>query len=283
MPNFVNCTIRCVPGTYSDTRGRNRSGKMNPKILIEGETVRSLYLEMYFEVTRLAVGTGFVVQSRIGPVLVTNRHNVTGLDNQTHKPLHSQGGIPDRLIIHHNQLGKVGSFVLRTEMLHDQDGTPLWIEHPSLGATADFVALPLKSLEMKAFTDNVQLYPWSLDTPDPQIQYRVTDTVSVVGFPFGLRSSNLAIWATGFIATEPMVDHDGLPLVLIDCRARKGQSGSPVVAFRTGMVPLTNGDSVLFSNPVSNLVGIYSGRVNPESDLGYVWKRNAIKDLVDSL
>jgi hypothetical protein len=50
--------------------------------------------------------------------------------------------------------------------------------------------------------------------------------MSLAGFPFGLAGAgSLAIWATGFIATEPEIDYNNQPTFLIDCLARPGQSG----------------------------------------------------------
>jgi hypothetical protein len=109
--------------------------------------------------------------------------------------------------------------------------------------------------------------------------------VSVVGFPFGKTGGgSLGIWATGFMASEPSVDYDGLPVFLIDCRSRQGQSGSPVIAYRSGgMVAMADGGSAAFSGAVCRFLGIYSGRINAESDLGIVWKASAIKELVDDI
>ena len=111
------------------------------------------------------------------------------------------------------------------------------------------------------------------------------ETVSVIGFPFGITAGgNLPVWATGFIASEPVVDYDDLPIQLIDCRSRQGQSGSPVLAYRSGgMIAMADGSSAAFDGPVSKLIGIYSGRINAESDIGIVWKTSAILELVNSI
>jgi hypothetical protein len=109
--------------------------------------------------------------------------------------------------------------------------------------------------------------------------------VSVIGFPFGLAGGGaLAIWATGFMATEHVIDYNNLPTFLIDCRARQGQSGSAVVAHRNGgIVGMEDGSSAAFAGPVTRFLGIYSGRINEQSDLGIVWKASAIKELVDTI
>lgn len=104
-------------------------------------------------------------------------------------------------------------------------------------------------------------------------------------FPFGLDGGGLlAIWATGFMATDPEVDYNNQPTFLIDCRARPGQSGSAVIAHRNGgMVALEGGGTAAFSGPVTRFLGIYSGRINEQSDLGIVWKASSIKELLDSI
>lgn len=43
---------------------------------------------------------------------------------------------------------------------------------------------------------------------------------------------------------------------------------------------MSNGDSSVFSGPTTRFLGIYSGRINAESDLGIVWKASAIAELI---
>ncbi len=242
-------------------------------------SVQSLFLQMMLNRNNLASGTGFIANAPRGPVLITNRHNVTGRNNTTGETLSSNGHTPDEIVIMHNKAGNLGQWVERNEPLYDDDDNPLWIEHPTLGATVDFVALPLTQL------DDVDLHPYSLGVGDPQILVAPSDTVSVVGFPFGLSGGGaLAIWATGFMATEPEINQNNLPTFLIDCRARPGQSGSAVIAHRSGgMIAMEDGGSTAFGGPVTKFLGIYSGRINAQSDLGIVWKAAAIKELSDSI
>jgi len=86
------------------------------------------------------------------------------------------------------------------------------------------------------------------------------------------------------MASEPDINFGNLPVFLIDCRSRQGQSGSAVIAYRRGgMVAMANGGSAAFGGPVYKFLGIYSGRINQESDLGIVWKASAIKELIDNV
>lgn len=241
-------------------------------------SVKSLLLQMQFQGHLLATGTGFVAQSAMGPVLITNLHNVTGRHPQTGQPLSPTGGVPDAITILHNRANRLGEWIPRTEPLLNRD-VPRWIEHPILGRQVDFVALPLTQL------NDVQLYPYELADTGPRIFFGPADTISVVGFPFGLQAGgSLAVWATGFVASEPAIDFSNQPVFLIDCRSRPGQSGSAVIAYRSGgMVTLEDGNAAVFSGPVTRFLGIYSGRINEQSDIGIVWKAQAIQQLVSSI
>lgn len=240
-------------------------------------SIRSLLLQMQFDGQPLATGTGFVAISRFGPVLVTNRHNVTGRHQETNQPLSPTGGVPNEILIVHNRANRLGEWIPRIEPLFDGD-RQRWVEHPVLGQRADFVALPLTQ------NDDVQFYAYNLAENEPKIAFGPADTVSVIGFPFGIQAGgSLAVWATGFVASEPDIDFQDLPIFLIDCRSRPGQSGSAVIAYRGGgMVALEDGAAV-FSGPVARFLGIYSGRINEQSDIGIVWKVKAIKELLDIL
>lgn len=244
---------------------------------LSAPSVQSLLLELRFGSQTLSTGTGFVCHAKSGPVIVTNWHNLSGRNPQTKQPLSSTGGIPDNVRITHNQANRLGAWIPKVEPLL-LNNSPRWVEHPTLGDKADVVALPLTDLV------DVQLYPYDM-LGGPDIATLPADPVSVVGFPFGLHAGgSLAIWATGFMASEPDVDYQGLPLFLIDCRARPGQSGSAVIAHRNGgAVAMKDGSTAMFNGPVTRLLGIYSGRINDQSDLGLVWKAAAIQELLDSI
>lgn len=242
-------------------------------------SIQSLLIQMHFSGQALSTGTGFVVNSRVGPVLVTNRHNVTGRHQESDQPLSNTGGVPNEIVITHNDKAKLGTWVEKLEPLYDPDGQPRWKEHPSLGGKADFVALPLTQLK------DVELYPYDPQQNGPDILIGPADTVSVIGFPFGLTAGGyFGVWATGFLASEMAINYNNMPIFLIDCRSRPGQSGSPVIAYRSGgLVAMSNGESVALSEPVQRFLGIYSGRINAESDLGMVWKAGAIAELIASI
>ncbi|MGR6430275.1 hypothetical protein ACU5AY_05075 [Rhizobium sp. PAMB 3174] len=247
-------------------------------------TVKSLFIEMYFQDLRLASGTGTLVafDRESHCALVTNRHNVTGRDQVTGKCLSKNAAIPDSVVIHFHGSGeRSGEWLPIRLPLYRQDGTPYWIEHPRLGAVADIVALNL------SWGGDVLKYPYYLNTAldRKSIQVGPAEAVSVIGFPFGLSSiQRFPIWATGFLAQELELISPDDPTFLIDCRTRQGQSGSAVIAYRVGNHRILGADgriaSVLSPHPVWEFLGIYSGRLNPESDLGKVWHVSAVEELV---
>jgi hypothetical protein len=245
---------------------------------ISVHSAQSLLIEMRFNGQVLSTGTAFVCPSPVGPVLLTNRHNVTGRDQNTGKPLSATMGTPNKVVVMHNRNGIPGQWVPRLEPLYSGDA-PRWDEHPTLGPKADFVALRLTQLV------DVELLPYDPSKPGVNLALTPADPVSVIGFPFGLTAGGVfGVWATGFLASEPAVDFDNLPVQLIDCRTRPGQSGSPVIAHRNGgMVALEGGSSAAYNGPVAGFLGIYSGRINKESDIGIVWKASAIQQLLTSL
>jgi len=241
-------------------------------------SIRSLLLQVQVGGQVLGTGTGFVCNSARGPVLVTNRHNVTGRRQDNGAPLSPTGGVPDEITIIHNRSGRLGEWVPRTEQLYSS-GTPLWVEHPTQGVRADIVALPLSDLS------DVELYRYDLTNLGPAIRRGPAETVSVIGFPFGIQAGgSLAVWATGFVASEPDIDFGGLPTFLIDCRSRPGQSGSPVIAYGAGgAFAMEDGSTAIMAGEVIRFLGVYSGRINEQSDLGIVWKASAVQELVSAI
>ena len=91
----------------------------------------------------------------------------------------------------------------------------------------------------------------------------------------------MAIWVTGFVASETGLDS---PIFLVDSRTRPGQSGSAVIAQRNGgAFSGKDGNTTIITGIITQFLGIYSGRINKDSDIGTVWKASAIKELIESI
>lgn len=204
----------------------------------------------------------FCRRSRQSTFLVTNYHVSAGRDPSTGQPLHSSGAVPDTLRVRYTV--SVSSDELEWQdrdepVLDVGNAQALWLEHPSLGRSVDVVAGSSRTLRA-----------------------RPSDGLSIVGFPFGVTAGrNLGVWTRGFIASEPDIDWNDRPCFLIDARTRQGQSGSPVLNHSpAGAINIPGGVMTISAKPVTNLLGIYSGRINDQSDLGIVWKVSALRDLL---
>ena len=239
-------------------------------------SARSLFIATLVEDNALSSATGFVVSREGKHFLITNRHVVTGTNLITGKPLSTTGGLPNELRILHNKEGALGAWIAKTEAL-TAGSSPLWHEHPSKNESIDVVALELTDL---GGTDIHAYDPWS-QTPD--IALGPADELSIIGFPFGVSSSGFPIWIKGAVATEPEVNHDGLPCFLIDSRTRPGQSGSPVIFYSAGGGTYRTKDGIthIGGGEIEQFCGVYSGRINRESDIGYVWKPQIVTDIID--
>ena len=250
---------------------------------IEIPSLKSLFIEMTFDNTVLSSATATLVaqDKESHCTVITARHNVTGRHQDTGECLHTQAAVPNGVTIYfHSGEGSGRTWVPIALPLYRDDGTPYWIEHPQLGPSADIVALNL------SWADDVTRYPYYFETDLDRLDLAIgpAETVSVIGFPFGiLHSRRFPVWATGFMAQEMTFVSDENPKFLIDCRTRPGQSGSPVIAFRpSGYRRHQDGKVVTIasSNTVWEFLGVYSGRVHAESDLGVVWHATAVQDLL---
>jgi hypothetical protein len=255
-------------------------------ILLDQPSFQSLFLGIRNEEAELGSATGFIVLRPDGsPLLITNWHVVTGRHLEMRKPLAVSGEVPSELRIRHNVHDALGTWVAKTEPLYNDLGEPFWLEHPDYGADVDVVGLPLTDIE------GVDCHPYSCIGPSGHdvatfpapIKWGPSDFVNVIGFPFGWTGGgSLGIWVQGAIATEPDVNYKNLPRFLIDSRTRPGQSGSPVAIYkRNGWVTLADGRPYLVHNPLTLLIGVYSGRLSQESDLGTVWKSSVVAAIAE--
>ncbi len=248
----------------------------------------SLYIELFRNETRLGTGTAFVAKNEKGYFLITNRHNFTGVGQQDGVFLFK--GFPNKVKIYHHMYNQPElSWKATVQDLYSEDEEPLWIEHPILKGKADFVAIEIDDSEDLRFF----LINFTDETYNNKLKLAPSDRLSVIGYPFGYSAGEsneqyLGIWVNGFIASEPFIDYKGLPVFLIDCRTRPGQSGSPVFALEyTGQYDLNNSsnenDRKMKVFDIQHFLGIYSGRIDENSDIGFVWKASAIKELLEHI
>jgi len=244
---------------------------------ISPASVASLYLTPKANGQALGTATGFVFSHEERSYLITNWHVATGRHRITGQPIHRSGATPDTVDVRH-RFPAEGHFAWADfpEPLLGPDEQPLWLEHPRFGRRVDVVALPLTN------TVDTILMPYGASNLILTLSTGISDWVNIVGFPFGIAGGgSLAVWTKGGIATEMEINYDNLPCFLIDSRTRPGQSGSPVIAYSGGgTIKSAQGAMIASAGPITDLLGVYSGRINSESDLGHVWKAAAVLEIV---
>ncbi|PSR30613.1 MAG: hypothetical protein C7B46_17690 [Sulfobacillus benefaciens] len=243
---------------------------------VEPLSVRALRIECLFNDQLLGTASGFVVIHEGNPFLITNWHVVTGRNADTGSILNQDtASIPNRLNLrHHTNL--LGTTVSKIEVLYTSDGCSRWIEHPQ-GRAVDVVALPLENLS------NIQLYPFELSLANTDIIPRPGMPVFIIGFPFGLSAGEgFGIWKTGHIASDPDIDVDSRPYFLVDATTRGGMSGAPAILRLSGGYETSTGFVLSIVGSPTKFLGIYSGRVNQDSELGRIWKPHVLSSIFNN-
>ncbi len=235
----------------------------------------------------LGTATCFIVEHKSRAWLVTSRHVVTGRDTETDKLLSNTGAVPDALrIVHHSTLSTElqGAWTLVNEPLYTENGEPRWVEHPHFcikdaerptEPNVDLVVLPLSSLHKE-----IQLYPLDLRLATVNVRVAPGLPVSIIGFPFGrFGPAFFPIWKTGHIASD--ADAYWSPrYFLIDATTRTGMSGSPVVYRSFGSYQRDETTTVV--GDATRLLGVYSGRIREDAEIGIVWRPELISEMLDS-
>ena len=244
-------------------------------IYIDPLSKHSLLVQASFGATPLSTATGFIVRKGSAYFLVTNWHVVTGRDPDTEKPLSPTAGVPDTLVILHHVKGRLGAWKPLAEPLYE-NGSPRWREH-SKGRLVDVVAFPLRQVPSDA-----EFYPLDLALAAVDIQPHPAMAVAIIGFPFGLSAGGAwPIWKTGHIATDPGVDYQAdRPAFLIDATTRGGMSGSPVVVRVSGGYKDSKGNFIIGSDLRTKFLGVYSGRIHGEAEIGRVWRPSVLDDIL---
>lgn len=239
---------------------------------------------MHFSETKqkLATGTAFIYEYKQKSYLITNWHNVTGLDPLTKKPLAKHGGIPDILVfklqIQKEPYIKWDFFSMNLY----NDNQAEWLVHPLHKELVDVVAIEIEKTEdFKGILRPIN--KMKLD----DFKLRIADEVFVLGFPYSITGGgSLPIWKRGSVATEPDIDYENLPKFFIDTASKSGMSGSPVIFRRFGVHGAEDGIIKISSTigEIRGFVGVYSGRLTGKSELdaqlGIVWKKEVIEEII---
>ena len=264
----------------------------NKPIDFSSPSLTSHYLKMIFEETTtvLATGTGFIYEYEDYFYLITNGHNVTRLNPETNERIIDHAGFPTIISTRiFTELEDVPNSLspnkVKINLYNDNEYTqPKWFVHPEHGYLVDVIAIPI--YQKSKLPSHIKVFPLNTLKFDEEFEPMISDDVFVIGFPFNVTGNfEFPIWKRGTIATELMIDIDGLPKLLIDTATRSGMSGSPVIFQRYGMHVHPSGEmgkNVL--GMIRGFIGIYSGRIGAEdnfkSQLGIVWKKQVIEEIL---
>lgn len=239
-----------------------------------------VHLTMDFGGERIATGTGFIRQRKGERFLITAWHNLSGREPATLRPKHRQGALPNYATI------EGFNITIRCPLYYDDDPNDevhcqrcFW-QHP-LGPTLDVAVLRISSSSSAGLPIDESFF-------DPQQNEQsplwVTKSCIVIGFPLGLVDRSqaghlLPIYKGAQIASEPYVDFQGRPIVVIDATTRPGMSGAPVFAQElTYRGQYTAG----------RFLGVYTGRFRDsegaeDSALGFVFKPRVIDEMFQTI
>jgi Trypsin-like peptidase domain len=240
----------------------------------------SYFLDCRFNDQPLASGTAFFVERSGQLYLITNWHNVTGRNPVTMEYMSDRGAIPNNLNVHVLKNEEMLDWDVLNVPLFDDEENPLWLEHPTLKQKVDVVALKVElPAHLAILTIENAIEPLNESTP-----LYVGNDVFILGFPFGMTGGEmLPIWKRASLATEPLIDQDGLPKMYVDTASRPGMSGSPVILKIRRQATILQGDK--WSRNQMRFVGIYSGRIGSndqlQAQLGIVWKASVVDEIIN--
>jgi len=243
--------------------------------------------------TTMSTGTGFVYEFDSKYYLITNGHNITRVNPETNERITGLKTaafpvkIGTKVKIQKDNFYHITKDLTYIDLYEDLDfKVPKWYVHPKHRYKVDVVAIPID--DTKNVPESVKLFPINKIEFDLEFEIEIADEVFILGYPFDLTGGkDLPIWKRGSISTEPMIDIDDLPKLLVDTATRSGMSGSPVIMFRRGFHSIHEGNKLegdeIFGM-IKRFVGVYSGRIGTEDNfmaqLGIVWKDHVIEEIL---
>lgn len=244
----------------------------------------------------LATWTAFFYEYKNIIYLVTNAHNLTRTNPETGERITRNSAIPHRFkmkICVKSKKWEKDAFwriEVNIDLYKDSEQkVPDWFMHPKFWYNVDVICTAL--FNINEIPDNWLIRPINKHTEfDDQYPLETSDDVFVLWFPFNIAWwHDLPIWKKWSLATEPSVDIDGLPKMLIDTATREWMSWSPVIFKRSG-IHWWKKDSTSVNNSQASIwtitwfIGIYSARIGKknefEAQLGIVWKKTVIDEIL---
>jgi hypothetical protein len=266
----------------------------------------SIKIEMKRNGHKIGNASGFIYRPKNieQNYLITNYHVITCRNPKDPKFLLPEyPDSPDEIcfsvLTKNNYELKNGGFSLLEEE------KPSWIEHKYRNKGVDIVAIPINFPDDAIIVNQQQLGLVE------DIKLEIGSDVFIVGFPFGFGADDYyPIWKRGTIASEPLLNPEGLPRFYVDSFTKPGMSGSPVFLSEVNTIyNINQKDNELFENydnkkisalevisqidvdsfskpiqkKVYQFIGIYSGKITVHNEkdpnIGIVWKKQLIEEL----
>lgn len=262
--------------------------------MIDRLSLTSILLEPYYNKEKLGAATGFIIEKDGKYYLATNWHVVTGINPLTDQSMHSKGAFPNSIIIWYHlksiHPNTIDWFSIKVPLYKTNEINPEeknWIEHVK-GKEVDVVLLPLNPTSeiIKIGTTQYHLQIHTFDQTLASVDMIPTPAmpISIIGFPLGKSAGGvLPIWVTGFIASEPCVDIDDIPLFYVNASGRSGLSGAPVVLRLSSGYATSDGKFIMGGGYQTKFMGIYSGRIRDDSDICRVWKPMVLDQILEQI
>ena len=232
---------------------------------------------MFFGDTYLSLGTAFSWQEGDQNYLITNWHNLTGINPFDGQHISNFGAEPNRIKIWYHANTQLGDRYREFVTLYDDDGQPLWLVHPQHGNKIDVVALPVPP------HPDVTHYPIN-KLSQRNLSISVGVDLFILGYPYGIERQVWPIWKSASIASEPAIFDDDKKYVLVDTASRPGMSGSPVILRAWGSCLLDDGAVSMVTGTSTRIFGVYSGRLASEdpldAQLGMVWPIAFVDEII---
>jgi hypothetical protein len=241
----------------------------------------------------LGTATGFFWRSINGKTyLISNYHVFSGNHYLTHKSIRNDSAFPAKIEYpRFVSSAHLNERALHTIELCDEAGNdPTWRSHPIHDEyPADIGVVEVPSIaDDRSFVYAVNDDPLrECDKPLPR--YHPGFELMIAGFFLKDRPTGyFPTYIRGSVASEMDALYNGKMAFLIDALTSSGMSGSPV--FAIGMEQHDPNNLWSPFKTIPRFVGIYSGRIiEYESDLkrelqvGIVWRRELIPDIIQSI
>lgn len=268
---------------------------------------------------KLAVGTGVFYKKNNKSYIITAWHNVSGRHSETLESLSTNLSVPNKIIATFSQQISQGEFngsvKMSISLPLEKDGKPTYLIHPQGWPKVDVVAIPIdltkeylsegslidgKKINISTILKNQTSLGLSTDIvhiQDLELRYKdiedysdylyASEDIFIVGYPKGITDyTGQPIWKRATVASNPHLGWDGQEQFLVDCASKQGMSGAPAFFYNLKGAIMLGNTQLMTSSPITVFHGIYVGRIGGtsefEAQIGRVWKKKVIEEIIDN-